>query len=732
MGKVLSINKKIIKNPKYHSTFYILSKTLCILFLLIPNTLFGQIFQNNHFSCEDIILLSPANAEEPAALLGNPFSAGSIDCGNLNNDSDQGYPDFPDCVTQRDPIPINDLDELPISNHLIYNSGAHGDNCFNAGEANRQFKTNPIPIKNKSFEINQTGIIRMGGIKLGKITKPQAGIHVFDDIVTVNAFGTTNDDFIASIQSLDSDLISGFNAQELSFNSLFFDDSLWVPFPNNSYGGFPLPKSNLSAERSLNLINCDEDEDEEAVLVVKQYFNEPGVYLLQLVTAQNSGMGFESMDNEYIPNNFPKINDKVNVSITNGDFNGDEILDIIAAINHDSSNEMAPPDQILFCQGEKNCSFNCLNNSIPFILSGICQNNICDPHPKSIQSGDFNGDGLIDVAVALANQTEVQEPSILYLFNDGNPDANLQTWKVSKIDIPIDFGVSTVFPTVIDRGKFSPLAFQNNTDEVVVSIPQFVYEIEDLTVDYTKEQLSSRLAVIPTDGNGGLLPVQFLEFTPENSHSASGLSVLDADHCGGDDIVALSETINENSLDVTQRMSLFLNINEPPDLQLANAMINTEVNTTIKLFANCQDPTNDRRYFEWDLVEGPQGANVIFSKPTGELNYIEFDASTEFKSDQAGDYLINASCTDFCGKKDSKSILIKIEDPGTSSGDSGIDDTPDATDNETTSSIEPEISTQGGCIANLNQRAGSSWIFPLALFFILSKLKLFSDKKTRN
>ncbi|MCP5467889.1 MAG: FG-GAP repeat protein [Deltaproteobacteria bacterium] len=630
----------------------------------------AQPFQNFNQSCQEVIVVGQ-NELAPFDIF-NPHASHSITCGQFNEDN------FLDCVTQRHPLPISNSGDPVPSNSFILNTGNTQNNCpnLNVGDVGL-FSENSDLLSNTGFNYQEDAPSRMGTIARANLDDQN-----FDDIAWVRRDALNPMVQNSGLQFLFSEIAGGFSSDFNPGNALINIQGNIFAF--SSYFAGP---SKRVAERSLVTLNCDEDSVDEAVVSVQTTAFDVGILL-----SQNSGTGLTDMEMDALTLLPVTINEAARVSLSSADFNQDGILDIIAAVDTLGDVE----DAVVFCTGEENCGFNCpesMEDERVFNLSLACGQQDCTTGPSSVTAGDFNGDGLQDIAIAEARASQIR-----YLFNnnENGADGHIANWETAtRTYTGPDF---QILPLVLVSGRFSQNAFENQIDELVFSANTF-------NPDINANEEDSFLGAILTEGKAINSDYTLLQFFPENPRAASSLYSGDLDHCGGDDIIALAQ--NEVDDNVVRFASIFLNENEAPTIEIETDLSGI-TDTSISITAQCDDPTLDNRNFTWSVLSSPQGATVNLVPEQGELTGNNTDASTQFTADIEGEYVLQLSCSDSC-----ETVLAQTSINLTNQGS--------GEDTGETTGTEEVLLTQGGCISSLSGASSPhfAWVSLLGIFALL-------------
>lgn len=343
-------------------------------------------------------------------------------------------------------------------------------------------------------------------------------------------------------------------------------------------------------------------------------------------------------------------------SVAAGDFNGDGADDAVVSLaGQDGGGALLSNLLYLFGDGAGSLA-NPLTVSTVLDGSGnpllqVGGASFTDMVPTSLSTGQFDNDGVVDVAVTNFHGPVAQPSAGPTPFNQPLPQGDVVIFTSN--------GTS--------GGGFSPLptALQFPTQE-------------------------------PFSGQG--LPLGTF-----SADRASGLAVADLDRCGGDDVVALAElclafpvtgtgtiggnpiidTTTGNCQTLVQRIaSIFLNANEAPIVD-AGPDLEAETNQALAIAATCQDPTDDDRTFTWTVTASPPGSTPQLTPGAGALIAPQNEAATSFQSNLPGTYTLELNCADFCGLEASDTLTVTIQDA--------------------------QLFTQGGCLANLTPSVMSPW-----------------------
>jgi len=651
-------------------SFKTLRQTLLVvsIFLISIGSAEAHLFMNNNNSCEDV----PVQGGDVGAATIVVGPAAGITCNRFNDDSALGNTDFPDCVTLQDPFgPVGGAN-LPEYSFLV-NTGEHSTNeCFNTG-GNRQFQ-DAQNLANANINIVGSNT-RAGSVVSGNLDNGGFAdfVHSAKD---PNASGMPG-----SMEEVFSENVGGFlNGDSTSVNiepvstphgllpiPLFFSQNLGgVPVSGNTLFSATFPGDHASI-----LFDCNGDGLDEAAVGVMD--EEVTSFPLSIMVLQNGGAGLQQGNPAADLYNLIGVGDMGgSITLTPNDFNGDGNMDLAAVVTSPGTTDYAA-----LCLGNGSCGFTCptqIADAQAFDLDNLCvPGDVCRlNYYPSVVSGDFDGDGDMDLATPESFVPSMQGTlvyGIRYLLNNGG---DLSTWSNTRVAVPA-VGNEDVFKTIV-AGRFSTAAVQNQIDEVAVTYNNFNNVIPGIgangTQPITYVPISASVQVVTTDGAQGFNAPLSLSFTPSNNVLGLGLEAQDFDHCGGDDLVAegtLSDDLvvrGQGSLsffegDISSTASLFLNENEAPVVTIGpNIPADFPTGLGADLPATCTDPTLDDRSFQWTMISGPAGATVSFGTPSGNLVDPDTDATTTVVPSAAGDYVLELSCADFCGLTATAQVTI--------------------------------------------------------------------------
>lgn len=618
----------------------------------------AQLFQNNDTSCEDFSVVG-------MFFLESPSPSTSITCGRFNDDSPAGNPDFPDCATIRDPLlPFSSPTPTPLPSYsILTNTAQHNpNNCFNAGGTS-QFSVEDLtnvdlvpPSPNIVPEPIFLGSIVSGNLDGGDFEDLVHPVSLFDQRVTP-------DNTRRMLEQLFSLPGGGFGGPNVSTTGVFLEpdptpDSPLVPVPTFwrlIFNPILLQLESLIGDRSLALTDCNGNGlDDALVATVRQEGSDciPSVMVLRNQLGELIE-GLPNTDNHDLP--VSCVDDEpVGMALTVNDFNNDEIPDVAVVVNTTATPGIPPPviaDYVAICFGQNACGFDCPTDigdpRVQIIDFPFCASNNCFEY--SIDSGDYNGDTRPDLVVSLFGG-DPSNSGVFYLFNDGG---NLQSWQREFKDFN---PVSSIDPVLtIATGRFSTTAVQNGVDEIAVTYSQNFSSVIDAL---------PTVQVLTTDGQNGINAPVPLIFTPSDDFFAAGIDAADFDHCGGDDLMAISTLVDQSdpmNIQILSGTSLFLNNNEPPVVTIdPDNPTQVFLDESLDIATTCMDPTFDDRTFQWSVLSRPPGSNVALSNGDGSLTGNEEDVSTAFTADSLGDYTLQISCTDFCGLSDEETITVTV------------------------------------------------------------------------
>jgi len=317
-------------------------------------------------------------------------------------------------------------------------------------------------------------------------------------------------------------------------------------------------------------------------------------------------------------------------SIAVGDFNDDGISDVAVATDAKSG---SVNQQILTCLGDGACGFTC--GSVVDVVS-VNSSTLVEIGLPTIAAGDFNGDGLDDVAVGLRNNAAGFNGVEYFYNNSSSPNTFAAPVAVSVTD---ETGNS--FPENITTGFF-------NNDAIV-----------DVAVTLTGVRGNGTAVYVITSSNasGGLNAPLTLNFTADPTtdtdivDNAWSLDASDFDQQGCDDIIALATDANGG-----RNAYVFMNSVETLDVDAGTAYV-TGTGSGLELTGTCTlnpaDSTTTASSITpiWTVVSGPGAAsftNADTLTPT-------FNATTN------GTYTVQLSCQSQCVPATTATATIVVD-----------------------------------------------------------------------
>lgn len=333
-------------------------------------------------------------------------------------------------------------------------------------------------------------------------------------------------------------------------------------------------------------------------------------------------------------------------------------------------------DSLAICYGEGSVDDCSFTCNVQVDLDALTSFNA---DPTSLEVADFNGDGNPDVAIVLPDSD-----ALGYFFNNGSTAATGPNFSAASSQLVDTLPPSNNAPYAVVSGFFNlddvPDAAVTNGGPSFFPVPSAV------PIAFGKggtQSVPGNVVVINSDGSGGFLlveplalPVSTIAGIPFANPDA--IDAKDFDHCGGDDIVALAEgPLALPAADVVAKHATFwYNIDEPP-VATAVTPLSGDVDSPIAVSATCSDPTNDDRSFSWTIV-GPAGSTSSMTPSSGALTGTNTDISGSFQGDTPGDYVLTLDCSS-CDLSATTTVLITLN--------------------------QQTLFTQGGCLASLSGTA---------------------------
>ncbi len=587
--------------------FYRIVSLFALLFLLPFNAFAQTLFQNSNTSCESELVL--CSSLDSGSCLGNGDTT-SISCKNILGEVDFNGDGFTDCASslpsvgsQTQGVVLQDID-------VLFNQGGSAIDC-SSGSGDQ-------------FDPSINYILDFQGVDLSTMLVGSLDGANFDDLALAgfNPLGGINGDSILSAFSLAG---GGFGAANSDIGD---SDELWA-VAGRTQEGF----SSGIAERNSALIDCNNDDDLDAVIAIRETSPTDTIRFNYL---ENDGTGLQAITgvgDSFNTNLSTQVNDSA--SLTVGDFNNDGNQDVALAVVTRNESNITILQVVTVCTNDGACNFTCPAQP-PIILNLIHPAQSVEPF--SIVAGDFNGDGNNDLAISEPglDGTAGNEKGIHYFFGNG-AGAFPQNLHVPMLNPAAET------PRVLATGCF-------NNDAVV-----------DVAVSSNPEEGGTgEVELFVSDGLGGLnipIPLGFAE----DAFDLAGLDAADFDQQGGDDIIALASDNDSGD----RAAYVFMNTTE---VLVANAGVDrsTDIDVpTVINDASCAfnpaDPTTSAFTFQWVVTNAPQGADTTLNNPT--------TLTPAFSGDTAGTYTLTLTCSSFIGCEptevtDSMDVVVQAAPPG--------------------------------------------------------------------
>lgn len=528
----------------------------------------AQMFQNNNVSCENRAVCTNGS--------GNcPDDSQSITCRNQSAAADFDNSGFPDCVAG-----VAEWNTVGQTNTSVLLNNGSGSVC---GSGTGQFASAANYAEdNTSSGTNAIATILAGPLSNGSRSSallPYAQTPsnlIFD---TPNASGVFPE--TPSNATLFSALTTGYSASSINRTTAMFDCNA-DNFLDVVATGRAQVLSLLSNAEILQVLENDQAGSFSSTQV--------GV----LVDTGNQGAAS---------------------SLAVGDFNDDGISDVAVATDAKSG---SVNQQILTCIGDGACGFTC--GSVVDVVA-VNSSTLVEIGLPTIAAGDFNGDGLDDVAVGLRNSAAGFNGVEYFYNNSSSPNTFAAPVAVSVTD---ETGNS--FPENITTGFF-------NNDAIV-----------DVAVTLSGVRGNGTAVYVITSSNdsGGLNAPLTLNFTADPAtdivDNAWSLDAADFDQQGCDDIIALGTDANGG-----RNAYVFMNSVETLDVD-AGSSYATGAGSALQLTGTCSlNPTDSTTTASsivptWTIVSGPAGATLTNANTL----------TPTFTAASNGTYTVQLSCSSQC------------------------------------------------------------------------------------
>lgn len=607
-----------------------------VMFCLFLSGLFVRplgaqtLFQNNNAACEsEPVLCATGGCSSPEVH--------TLACRAINRDGTFAGADFdgggfPDCVALREHNFDSQLSE-PVASVLI-NRGAAAVPC------------SPGPGDQFNASLDYT----MSGLDL---------VDQLSNALAGNLNGG-NSDFAGAA-------ISGGvgYAQAMNPGTGFGPDGSTITTVNASAdvaGNNQFGFASSQGERNSALFDCDGDDDLDSVIVVVEATRQgPSEFKLNVNRNQGAGLVDIVSTDSYGTNVTPSSEN--DTALTVGDFDGDGNLDVAAFF--DTRSDGVPVLQVAtVCLNNGNCALSCPATPTIDLFDAHPGD---DPAPLSVEAGDFDGDGDVDLVFS---EPGLDEPGLQYYANDGSG-------KFAVADF-VSFG--TVRPLVLTTGCYN----NDNVTDVAV------------TATLPVGEFAIGLLGVVTSGPGGTLnPLTGL--TP-GSIGAAGIDTADFDNAGGDDIMMIgtngqgqrSVFVMMNGLET---VSAIAGVDQSGDPGVPIAVSGASCSVSPEITDPFSDPA--RFAVQWTVTASPAGATPGLSGAD--------TLTPTFTGDLAGVYTLQLECRTRCTTRvvDIKNVTL-----------AGVVPTPSPT-----ATPLPLLQTQGGCLASLAPGVGPG--NPGAMWFLL-------------
>jgi len=404
------------------------------------------------------------------------------------------------------------------------------------------------------------------------------------------------------------------------------------------------------------------------VSVIVADFNNDGIF--DLATANQGDFGPEPTDGNvsvllgdgtggFSPaQNFDVGNGNSPISLATGDFNGDEISDIVTA---NVGNPFTAPNErnenISVLLGDGAGGFSAAQNFDVGDITDV---------PLSVKVGDFNNDGKDDLVTANSGN------NISLLLGDGTGgfstpqkfeagtgltnSLTLGDFNGDGIKDLVTINTDTVSLLLGDsNGSFSEaqkLTFEGVYPLIAITAGDFNGDGKDDLATASFESIDTgKISVFLGNGNGSFSEAQNFE-VDQPIFLTAGLTARDINNDGKDDLVT-TNGFSDQLLVLTTRDN-----NAPTDLTLSNDTIaeNNSFNTRVGTFTTTDPDTNET--FTYELVTGEGDTdNSSFS-----INGDKLIARESFDFETKSSYDIRVKTTDAGDESFEKTLTINVND----------------------------------------------------------------------
>lgn len=594
--------------------------------VFLPSWLPAQtLFQNTNLACEnEPVLCATDGCNFP--------DANTLSCRNIQRDgtflgSDFNGDGFADCVAMRENSFDTQTPELLAS--VLINRGAAAVACT----------PGPGDQFNPSVDYGLSGLGTSDNFSNVLSGDLDGGNSDFLGI-SVEGFSTT------FAQAMNPG--AGFGADGTTLTTL---DAAGDVAGNNQQGF-----STFFGARKAALFDCDGVNGLDAVHVVTE--SSPGPLSFQLNVLRNNGSGLQNVlaADSFDANVAANFED--NAGLTVGDFNGDGNLDVAAFF--DTRSDSTPVLQVAtVCLNDGNCNLACpASPSINLFDAHPGQ----DPSPGSIEAGDFDGDGDVDLVLTESGLSATdpvptpEPPGLQYYDNDG-----IGNFAVGDF-VPLPLG--TLTPRVLTTGCYN----NDNVTDVAVTLEDAEFPV-NLVVAVTS---AASGALNPPTGLAG------------PSSQMRGIDTADFDNAGGDDIMVLANNaVGDRAafvfLNGLETISAIAGADQSGDPNQAIAVTGASCSLSPEIADPFADPA--RFAVRWTVTASPAGASPALSGAD--------TLTPNFTGDLPGVYTLQLECRTRCTSTavDVKNVTL-----------AGAAPTPTPLP---TATPAPLLETQGGCLASL-------------------------------